>query len=120
MLRNPRILRGPQTKGDEIRSGCLTPAFLGAQKGADMLRSPCILGGPQTKGDEIRSGCLTLPSRGPKRGRKCDITPAFSGIPKQRGTKSEGKTYARGNNDAPSISKYGSLVQLDAQIVALR
>ena len=30
------------------------------------------------------------------------------------------KTYARGNNDAPSITKYGSPVQLDAQIVALR
>ena len=30
------------------------------------------------------------------------------------------KTYARGNNDAPSITKYGSLVRLDTQIVALR
>ena len=30
------------------------------------------------------------------------------------------KTYARGNNDAPGISKYGSPVRLDAQIVALR
>ena len=30
------------------------------------------------------------------------------------------KTYARGNNDAPSIIKYRSLVRLDAQIVALR
>ena len=29
------------------------------------------------------------------------------------------KTYARGNNDAPSITKYGSLVRLYAQIVAL-
>ena len=29
------------------------------------------------------------------------------------------KTYARGNNDAPSITKYGSPVRLDAQIVAL-
>ena len=29
------------------------------------------------------------------------------------------KTYARGNHDAPSISKYGSLVRPDAQIVAL-
>ena len=27
--------------------------------------------------------------------------------------------YARGKNDAPSISKYGSLVRLDTQIVAL-
>ena len=30
------------------------------------------------------------------------------------------KTYARGNNDAPSITKYGSPLRLDAQIVALR
>ena len=30
------------------------------------------------------------------------------------------KNYARGNNDAPSISKHGSLVRPDAQIVALR
>ena len=45
---------------------------------------------------------------------------ACSGIPKQRGTKSDLKTYARGNNDAPSISKYGSLVRADAQIAALR
>ena len=30
------------------------------------------------------------------------------------------KTKARGNNDAPSITKYGSPIRLDAQIVALR
>ena len=30
------------------------------------------------------------------------------------------KTYARGNNDARSITKHGSPVRLDAQIVALR
>ena len=30
------------------------------------------------------------------------------------------KTYVRGNNDAPSITKYGSPARLDAQIVALR
>ena len=35
-----------------------------------------------------------------------------------KGTKSEVKTYARGHHDAPSISKYGSLVQPDAQIAA--
>ena len=29
------------------------------------------------------------------------------------------ETYARGNNDAPSITKYGSPVRLDAQIVGL-
>ena len=35
-----------------------------------------------------------------------------------KGAKSEVKTYARGNNDAPSISKYGALVRPDAQTVA--
>ena len=30
------------------------------------------------------------------------------------------KAEARGNNDAPSITKYGSPIRLDAQIVALR
>ena len=30
------------------------------------------------------------------------------------------KTYARGNNDAPSITKFGYPVRLDTQIVALR
>ena len=29
------------------------------------------------------------------------------------------KAYARGNNDAPSITQYGTPVRLDAQIVAL-
>ena len=35
------------TKGNKIRSGCLTLAFSGAQKRAEMLPHPCILGGPQ-------------------------------------------------------------------------
>ena len=43
----------------------------------------------------------------------------FRGSP-TKGTKSEVKTYARGHHDAPSISKYGSLVQPDAQIATLR
>ena len=67
VLRHPCILRAPQTKGDKMRIGCLTPAFSGAQKRAKMLCHPCILGGPQTKGDNIRIGCLT---------------PAFSGAQK--------------------------------------
>ena len=56
----PCILGDPQTKGEKIRIGCLTPAFSGAHKRAEMLRHPCILGDPQTKGDKIRIGCLTL------------------------------------------------------------
>ena len=34
-------------RGEKIRSGCLTPAVLGAQKRAEVLRNPCIIGGPQ-------------------------------------------------------------------------
>ena len=59
---------GSPTKGNKIRSGCLTLVFSGAQKRAEMLRHPCILRDPQTKGDKIRSGSLT---------------PAFSGAQKR-------------------------------------
>ena len=38
----------PNTKhGEKIKSGYLTPAFLGGQNGAGVRRNPCILGGPQ-------------------------------------------------------------------------
>ena len=42
-------------KGDEIRIGCFTPTFSGAQKRAEMLHHPCILGGPQTRGHNQKS-----------------------------------------------------------------
>ena len=32
------------TKGNKIRSGCLTPTFSGAQKRAEVLRHPRVLG----------------------------------------------------------------------------
>ena len=32
---------------DKIRIGCLSSAFSGAQKWAELLRNPCILGGPE-------------------------------------------------------------------------
>ena len=90
--------------GNKIRSGCLTSAFSGAQKRAEMLRHPCMLGGPRSQargtksevatspllsrgsptpsaGNKSRSGCLTLPSRGPKKRRKCYVTLAFAGVP---------------------------------------
>ena len=80
MLRHLCILGGPQTKEDEIRIGCFTPAFLGAQKRADLLRHPCIHGVPN-KGEQNQKWpphpCLL----GPKRGRKCYVTLAFSGVP---------------------------------------
>ena len=56
---------------------------------------------------------------GPKEGGNA-TSPLHSRGSPTKGTKSEVKTYARAHNDAPSISKYGSLVQPDAQIAALR
>ena len=74
---------GSPTKGNKIRSGCLTPAFLRAQKRAEMLRQPYIVGDPQCQAWGAKSEVATspLPSWGPKRGRKCYVTPAFLGIP---------------------------------------
>ena len=46
-------------KGNKIRNGCLTPAFLGAQKRVEMLRNPAFLGVPEhgfKKGPHQASG----------------------------------------------------------------
>ena len=56
---------------------------------------------------------------GPKEGGNATSPLHSRGFP-TKGTKAGLKTYARGHNDAPSISKYGSLVQPNAQIAALR
>ena len=69
------------TKGNKIRSGCLTPAFSGAQKRAKMLCHPCIIRDPQQRGTKSEVVATPPPSWGPKRGRICYVTPTFSGIP---------------------------------------
>ena len=60
---------------------------------------PCLLGGPKEGGNAT--------------------SPLRSQGPQTRG-QSKVKMYARGNNDAPSISKYRPLLRPGAQIVALR
>ena len=60
---------------------------------------------------------------GPKRGRKCYVTLAFSGVPNKGEQNQKSKPTLRVTMmplGAPSISKHGSLVRPDAQIVALR
>ena len=69
-----KCYRTAPTKGNKITIGCLTPAFSGTQKRAELLRNPCILRGPQQRG-QIHNW--------PNRGRKCYVTLAFSGVPKQ-------------------------------------
>ena len=110
-----------------------------------MLHHPCILGGPQQREQNQNSkptpgvtmmhhatkrgfkdcpGFLNSTGRlGPKRGRKCYITPAFSGVPNKGGQNQNSKPplgVTMMPLGAPSISKYGSLVRPNAQIVALR
>ena len=55
MLDNPCILGGGGgQKGEKIRSGYITLAFLGAQKWAEMLHNPCVPEIPN-KGDKIKA-----------------------------------------------------------------
>ena len=60
----PNAKRGEQnqewspTKGEKIGSGCLTPAFSGAQKRTEMLCHPCILGGPERQGWAAKLGVV--------------------------------------------------------------
>ena len=68
-------------RGEKIRSGCLTLAFAGAQRSAELLCNPCILGGSECAGRKSEEATSTQPSWGPKRGRNCYVTPAFSGVP---------------------------------------
>ena len=50
------------TKGNKTKSGCLTAAFSGAQKRAEMLRHPCILGDPQRQAQGAKSE--VVPNKG--------------------------------------------------------
>ena len=72
---------GVPNKGDKIRIGCLTPAFLEARKRVEMPHNPLILGGPQQRAQNQNGLPHPYLLGGPKSGRKCYITRAFSGVP---------------------------------------
>ena len=79
----PLRSHGSPKEGTKIRSGCLTPAFSGAQKWAEVPCNPCVLGGSLKEGTKSESAASPLPSRGPKKGGKCYVNPAFSRVPKK-------------------------------------
>ena len=84
---------------------------------------PCRLLAPDGgEGNQGFGALVQTPKAGHWMGRSWGggTSPLHSRGSPTKGTKSEVKTYARGHNDAPSISKYGCLVQPDAQIAALR
>ena len=68
------------TKGNKIRSGYLTLAFLGAQKRAEMLCHPCILGDPQQRGAKSE----VVPNKG-EQNPKWLPHPCLLGGPKEAG-----------------------------------
>ena len=70
------------TKGNKIRSGCLTAAFLGAQKRAEMLRHRCILRGPQRQARKAKSE--VVPNKG-EQNQKWRPHPCLLGGPKEGG-----------------------------------
>ena len=64
----PLHSRGSPAKGNIIKSGCLTPAFWGAQKRAEMPRHAYTLGDPRTRVQKGPSPgqCKTAPHGGPR------------------------------------------------------
>ena len=99
---NKGVQKCSQTKGNKIRSGCLTPTFSGAQKRAEVLRHPCILGRPLKKGRETKVDRAGLPEKNPivgalmavlkkkigPKGPPC-LTRPVEKSPSKRGTRSE-------------------------------
>ena len=74
-------------RGERIRSGCLTLAFLGAEKREELQRNPCIVGGGggnAERGEKIRSGCLTLAFSGAEKREELLRTPCILEAPQRR------------------------------------
>ena len=108
IVRNPRDLGGGgggnAKCGGESKSGHITPAFSGNQKGAQMATSPVYSLGsamPST-GRKSEVAASPLPSQGPKRGRNCYATPALSEVP-------------NANRRGKIRNGYLTLIQLGAQ-----
>ena len=79
MLRNPCVVRHTQTKWGNIRIGCLTPAFSGAQKRAEVQRNTYNLRDTQIKGGEITIGYLTPTFSGAQKGTQKLCNPCLLG-----------------------------------------
>ena len=108
----------------------ITPAFSGVPNKGGQNQNSKPTPGVTMMHHATKRGFKDCPSflnstgrLGPKRGRKCYVTPAFSGVPNKGGQNQNSKPplgVTMMPLGAPSISKYGSLVRPDAQIVAPR
>ena len=75
---------GVPNKADIIGRGCLTPAFSGAKRRAEVLPNPCVLGGPQHKGQNQKWLPHRFFSRAHKRAQ-VQRNPCLLGGPQQTG-----------------------------------
>ena len=71
------ILSGFAKTREKIRSGYITTAFLGAEKGQERLRNTTSLRGFAQKEIKLEVATSALPNGGPKSGRNSCITPAI-------------------------------------------
>ena len=106
--------------GDGLASRTLTQTRGATQQSVDCESLTPIRGATQqsVESEIVPVSSIAPEGWGPKEGGNATSPLHSRGFP-TKGTKSEVKTYTRGPHDAPSISKYGSLVQPDTQIAAL-
>ena len=78
---------GSSTNGCKISTGCLKPAFSGAQRRAKMRCHPCILGDPQQRGAKSVVVASPPPSRGAQKRAEMLRHPCIVGHHQQRGPK---------------------------------
>ena len=116
---HPCLLGGPKEGGNatpplhsrrspinrnNMRSGCLTRAFSGAQKRAEMLRHPCILRDPQRQARRAKS--QMVPKKG-ERNKKWLPHPCLLGGPKEGGN-GMSPLHSRGSPTPSTESKITS------------
>ena len=82
VLRNPCVLRGPQT-GGQNHKWVPHPCLLGGPKEGKSAMQPLHSWGYLNKGTKSEVAASPLPSCRPTRGRKCYLTLAFSGVPNE-------------------------------------
>ena len=116
--KSPTPTRGATQQSVDCKS--LTPTRGAMQQSVDCESLTPTQGATQQSVDSeiVLVSSIASEGWGPKEGGNA-TSPLHSRGSPTKGTKSEVKTYARGHHDAPSISKYGSLVQPDTQIAAL-
>ena len=82
LLRNPSILRGPQTRGQN-QKWLPHPCPLGGPQAGGSATYPLHSRGSPAKGTKLEVAASPMPSWGPTSGQNRDVSAAFSWVPKR-------------------------------------